>query len=408
MSAEALPPLVAATLAATVALLVVLPARSLLRSAFGAGAAYAAWLAVPLALVAAFVPVPRDAALVVLPAGASPRAAVAAVVAPIAPSGPVASLVVATWFAGFAVSLALTLRRQRRFDTALAARRLVVRAAAGPLVTGMIVPRIVLPADFRLRYTARERRLIVAHEGAHARRGDVRANALAALVRCAFWFHPLVHVAHARFRLDQELACDAAVIARFPEARRCYAGAMLKTQLAGDAPTDRRAPLGCAWRIHHPIEERIQMLKHPVPGRARRALGIASAALVAVGAAFGAWAGKPETRHYVDAKLAVRIDDGGPQDVRLIGPLGDPLEVRIGEGAQAWRLTFVATDEAPGRLRMAGDVRLADATIGKPQIVVADGVAGQIVMTTADGRRKIDIAVNLTRTDRPTPDDEAG
>lgn len=150
------------------------------------------------------------------------------------------------------------------------------------------------------------------------------------------------------------------------------------------------------------------MLKHPLPGRARRRLGIAAAALVAVGATFGAWAGKPAARKYVDAKLAVRIDDGGAQNVRLIGAFGEPLEVRIGEGADAWRLTFVATDDAPGRLRFAGDVRLGDTTIGKPQIVMLDGVAGQIVMTTGDGGRKIDVEATLTRTDRPTPDDKAG
>ena len=55
-------------------------------------------------------------------------------------------------------------------------------------------------------------------------------------------------------RLDQELACDAQVVAAHPAARRSYAEAMLKTQLAG-----RPLPLGCYWPAPaaHPLVERI-------------------------------------------------------------------------------------------------------------------------------------------------------
>jgi beta-lactamase regulating signal transducer with metallopeptidase domain len=410
MSADTVPLLTAATIAVTLALAVVWPVRIALRRAFGAGAAYAAWLAVPCALAAAVVPVPRIVVPAVGATGMSLQDIVAGAVATSLPSASQSSFVFALWLSGCLVSLAVVAVRQLRLDVASKAShgRRVARAAHGPLATGLVAPRIVLPHDFRERYGARERRLIVAHEAAHLRRGDVRINAFAALVRCAFWFHPFVHFAYARFRLDQELACDAIVCARFPEARRCYAGAMLKAQLAGEAPTDRCAPVGCDWRPHHPIEERIQMLQHPLPGRAARRLGLVSAALVAVGVAFGAWAAKPAERGYVDAKLAVRIDDGSAQNVRVIGPLGEPLEVRLGAGADTWRVVLVATDEAPGRLRLASDVWLGETTVGKPQIVMAEGVAGQIVMTTADGSRKIDVEATLVRTDSANPDDQAG
>ena len=71
-----------------------------------------------------------------------------------------------------------------------------------------------VPADFAARYSADEQDLIIAHERQHAARHDPAANALLALLQCAFWFNPLMHLAASRFRFDQELACDAAVMAR--------------------------------------------------------------------------------------------------------------------------------------------------------------------------------------------------
>src|SRR6185503_20979525 len=98
-------------------------------------------------------------------------------------------------------------------------------------VVGALDPHVVVPSDFEARFDAEERVLVLAHEWAHLRRQDARVNALVALLQCAFWFNPLVHLAARAIRMDQELACDAAVIAQFPEARRRYAEAMLKTQV---------------------------------------------------------------------------------------------------------------------------------------------------------------------------------
>ena len=81
-----------------------------------------------------------------------------------------------------------------------------------------------------------------------------------------FWFNPLVHLAAARFRFDQELACDAAVIARHPDSRRRYGAAMLKTQRA-----EFGLPMGCHWQSSHPLKERVAMLKQAPPSRPTRA-----------------------------------------------------------------------------------------------------------------------------------------
>ncbi|HEY0649618.1 M56 family metallopeptidase [Phenylobacterium sp.] len=133
-----------------------------------------------------------------------------------------------------------------------------VRAGiAGPAVVGLIYPRILLPAE-NAGYTAEERELIRAHEREHVARKDPRAAALAALLQALCWFNPLVHLAAFLLRLDQELACDAAVIRGRPDARTLYGETLLKTQLAATP-----LPFGCYWpaRGLHPLEVRIGLLK---------------------------------------------------------------------------------------------------------------------------------------------------
>jgi beta-lactamase regulating signal transducer with metallopeptidase domain len=84
--------------------------------------------------------------------------------------------------------------------------------------------------------------------------------AAAASMLPARWFNPLAHLAAVRIRADQEIACDAAVIAARPAARRAYGQALIKTQVA---PVFLR--LGCTWSSRSPrrLAERISTLGRP-------------------------------------------------------------------------------------------------------------------------------------------------
>ena len=121
-------------------------------------------------------------------------------------------------------------------------------------------------------------------------RDDPRANAVLAALQCLFWFNPLVHLAASRIRLDQELSCDAAVVARYPGERRRYAQAMLKTTLAEQA-----LPVGCYWPApaKHPLEARIALLKAPAPTSTRQLVGFGVVAAVALLTAAAAWSAQP-------------------------------------------------------------------------------------------------------------------
>jgi len=297
MIAEILHALATSALASSAAILLVLLLRKPLRARFGAHAGYALWLLVPLAAATVLLPAPvRIASIAMIPAGAVPLASAVAGPAALAPLDPIPWLF-AVWLLGVGACVSLLMLQQRRFTRALGGlvafgerdRTVLAEATAGcPALVGAWRPRIVLPADFERRYSVAERELILAHERLHLARGDAQVNTLAAALCCLNWFNPLFHFAASRFRFDQELACDAAVIAVFPEARRPYADAMLKTQLA-----DLGLPAGCYWQSSHPLKERISMLKQPLPGRARRALGLATATALVAAGTYAAWAVQP-------------------------------------------------------------------------------------------------------------------
>jgi TonB family protein len=180
--------------------------------------------------------------------------------------------------------------------TRLAGRlRRAERPGFGPALVGVIRPWIVTPADFEVRFGAVERELILMHEEVHLARGDAAVNALACALQAACWFNPLAHLGARLMRIDQELACDAAVIERHPGRRRVYAELLLKTQIAAQP-----LPLGCHWPApngflgsEHPLKERIAMLKAPSPATLTRRLGLAAAALTGLACAAGAWAAQP-------------------------------------------------------------------------------------------------------------------
>ncbi|OHE80187.1 MAG: hypothetical protein A2X76_04520 [Lysobacterales bacterium GWF1_69_6] len=290
MGSEFLVALAEATLATSLAVFAVLALRRPLRRLAGARLAYTAWAAVPLAGMA-----------VLLPTAPAATATLALVPSPLRLAAMDASLVVqqagaaspwpALWLAGAVATALVFATRQWRFHRQLRTRDANGDddgAPLGPAVIGLWRPRLVLPADFTRRYSPEEQALVLEHERQHLRRGDLPAQALCSLLRCLLWFNPLLHLASVRFRLDQELACDAAVLARHPDARRRYGEVMLKTQLA-----DFGLPLGCHWQSSHPLKERIAMLKLPLPsaGRARVASALIAASMAL--ATFAAWAVQP-------------------------------------------------------------------------------------------------------------------
>jgi TonB family protein len=281
------------TVAGTAAVLLVLLLRRPLRVAFGVRVAYGAWVLVPGTIIAVLLPLAPEARMagmvVVLPL--LPQTVVHAQET-LAAIGSGASGWVLPWAAGALATAAWMATAQRRFVRGLG--RLARRAdgawqaerdgAALPATIGCLRPRVIVPADFDRRFDPAQRALVLAHERAHLRRRDPQANAVLALLRCLFWFNPLVHFASACFHQDQELACDACVLGDNPLFRRSYGETLLQAQFAA-----RVSPLGCHFGFGHPLKERIAMLGHPQPSKYRNAAGKSCVLVLALATAFAAW-----------------------------------------------------------------------------------------------------------------------
>ena len=207
-----------AFLAFTAAVLVVAALRKACRRWFGAERAFQLWLLPPLAVLASQLPHAAVAPTALPPLVYAITSAVGApkVTADVAAGFDGRSVALLLWLAGVVLVLATTVVAQRRYRERLrgatpvavaSVRRPVLHAEAadvGPALVGAWRSRIVLPADFAERYDTTEQALILAHEDAHARRGDGWWSLFAQLLAALFWCHLLAWWALAALRHDQD------------------------------------------------------------------------------------------------------------------------------------------------------------------------------------------------------------
>jgi beta-lactamase regulating signal transducer with metallopeptidase domain len=342
MSADILSTLLAANIAASAAILLVVLIRKTARRMMGAELAYWLWAVPVLAGLATLLPA-RDARTIPGPAAPLQPIADATVdfatswtapsdAVPARAAFDVASLLMAIWAAGVLGFLGLMVLQQWRTLRILnlAPGETPQRAASnfGPAVVGVLKPFLVVPADFEQRFSPSEQDLVLAHERVHLAAGHTRINAVLVVLTSLNWFNPLAYWAAKLARDDQELACDAAVLERFPRERGAYAEALLKTQISA-APL----PLGCTWpsRSSRFLKERMTMLADKTPGRARRIAGAGFIAIALLGAGLAAWAQKPPVPAFAGAK--VNVDKDGR--VLWEGKVLDPAALAVQAKTQA-------------------------------------------------------------------------
>jgi beta-lactamase regulating signal transducer with metallopeptidase domain/ankyrin repeat protein len=417
--------LIRANLAIAAAVVLALLLRRPVRRLFGARAAYALWLIAPLATVAVLLP--ARTVIVRTPAPSAPVVSAAAPKTPLQPPPTTATPepvsrppapkldldgpLLAIWGLVALLALIVQAERQRRFVKSLGRLRSdgglfhAERDGVGPAVIGALAPKVVLPADFAVRFTREEQALILAHERNHLSMGDAQINALTTALQCLFWFNPLVHLGANRLRVDQEIACDAAVLTRFPVAGRQYGEAMLKTQLAPHAP-----PLGCHWpaSANTQLKERFVMLKQHRQGRARRLIGGGAVAALSLGVAFAVWAAQPVrevraspkvSRHdaatyrasplykaVLDgdaARARALIADGADVNFKASGD-GTPL-IQAARSGRADLVDLLLTNGADPNLAMRGD--------GSPLIVAADAGRADLAKALVERGASVDVFV---------------
>jgi beta-lactamase regulating signal transducer with metallopeptidase domain len=275
--------LIRAQIAAAAAVLLVILLRPVGRRLFGARRAYGLWAIVPAASAAAFFPSLAETMEMGSPA---------------TPLGAWAMKLTLLWLGGCAIAIGVLVLREHLF------RRRVRQGAAGPAVVGALWPRIVLPSDFAQRFDAREREMIQLHERTHINRGDPIANLVIAGIGVVGWCNPMIALASRLVRIDQELACDATVVALRGDIRADYAKALMKAQMGVSV-----SPLACGWATH-PLILRVSLLNHREPGLARDVTGFLSITFLAVAAMAIVWSVAPRGPDFRDLKpgLAAQIN----------------------------------------------------------------------------------------------------
>ena len=277
----------ASTLIATSLLTVlVLLLRAPVARLFGARAAFALWLAPLLRML--LPPLPEDHPLPSVGVDAASFPAVSIVTSAAPAETDWTQLLLIVWLGGAALFLVWHMLSHRRFVGAALrnGRRLPTESAAGPeliesstvggpLATGLLRPRILLPSGFYESFPADQRDLALAHEQLHHRRGDLFALAASLVVLALHWFNPLAHIAHRAFRRDLEAACDAELVERLgADKREAYARAIVSCA-AGPLPEAI-----CTLTTIDDLKRRVTMLKLD-HGRAARSAGLGCAALLA-------------------------------------------------------------------------------------------------------------------------------
>jgi len=196
------------------------------------------------------------------------------------------------WAAGAAVSLirmALayhSLRRQRR-----SARKIgmegevpVLESPEGsmPMAFGFLRPVVFLPADTD-EWTAERRRMVLLHELAHIRRGDLATHLLARIVLSLYWWNPVAWIAWREFLKERERAADDLVLAA-GERASAYAGHLLEVarSMQSSAPT---AWAAVAMARRSQLEGRLlaildSKIRRDSAGRVRAGLAAALAVIV--------------------------------------------------------------------------------------------------------------------------------
>ncbi|GGW65846.1 TonB family protein [Alishewanella tabrizica] len=199
----------------------------------GARATYSLWLLLPCALLLPLLPS--------LPSNRSTLVMQQLLISPetlsnIAGKGNTIFPILVMWLVGFCCVvawclfsyMALIRQLQSAHSFKIGKLRCYRQHNTGPAIFGFLRPSVLIPSDFKQRFTKKERHLILQHERAHWQAGDLHINLFALLLLAVFWYSPMSWLAYRRFRADQELACDARVLQhQTPTVLVCYANALL-------------------------------------------------------------------------------------------------------------------------------------------------------------------------------------
>jgi beta-lactamase regulating signal transducer with metallopeptidase domain/protocatechuate 3,4-dioxygenase beta subunit len=208
------------------------------------------------------------------------------------------------------VAASLGLRRPPRI--------LVSEEVVSPVLLGLIRPAVLLSRADLDRLSERQITMVLAHELAHLRRGDLWLGCVPAAVRGLFFFHPLAWPACREFGLCREAACDLDALRVSGEPADAY-GQLLLTYVCVGHRAQALGGLGAASG-YRPLQRRLNMLEHNRPISARRIRATLALALAVGVVCLIPWrlVAAPQSRGHAALSSSLSGASGGPGRALLL------------------------------------------------------------------------------------------
>lgn len=156
--------------------------------------------------------------------------------------------------------------------------------APAPLATGLITPRVILPAHALTDWSEEQIDIALAHELAHHQHRDLWLSWIPLVAETLFWFHPLARLTAREYAAAREEACDAAALAATGVSPAAYGRWLL--QLPPATPPPAALVAGARSLRFRYLKRRIKMLETGLHLTARPArwlsVGLMAFALMAL------------------------------------------------------------------------------------------------------------------------------
>ncbi len=251
-----------------------------------------------------------------------------------------------------------------------------------PTLAGFWRPCILLPAGFAEGVPATQLRMVLGHEFAHWRRGDLWWQLFSSLLLVLHWFNPLLWLAHHRLRDEAEAAADAWMLARLEEGEaRAYADTLI--DLMSCLP--RRQP---AWRFGEAghlgmaasapgVRRRVIMIAEWIQGRRASVVTGVAAAAVLCGLGF-IRAAEPQPAKAPAASAGTAASWRGTVRLRVVSAAGGASVPGVTAKVKAGAFESEAATDAAGAALLKLPPERSAATYGS--IVVRLRAPGRVPM----------------------------
>jgi beta-lactamase regulating signal transducer with metallopeptidase domain len=152
---------------------------------------------------------------------------------------------------------------------------LLTDAVNGPALSGVLVPKILLPPGLCNQLDCEQLRYVFLHELAHVRRHDVLVEWGLAALTALHWFNPAVWLAAHLYRIDRELWRDAMVLrAASPDDRSGYGHTLLKLLEILSPPQPRPTLALAMMGGKRSLKQRISMIANLRKAPARMTVAV--------------------------------------------------------------------------------------------------------------------------------------